>query len=263
MEWSRISPGTLKFKEDKKIGTKYGAEVRVSIYQGKLRIYPVKMPDGTVIRAEGESVTVKKGQRAELELDVEKRLMDEPWATFQADYPKVDWKVPFEVQVRGRKPVKRETPPIQVGFVVGAYYKGLEKPGATHLWPGEKGPPSGPIPRAAAWTFGDFRALGTAPTVKSVRWVAVVETALNGKSRTCGGYVGVSAVTVNGYDATVRIVDRFSGATQKEKTFKGAVKCPRTVYAKPGEKVVRSSGPSAVTMRKWVTGQLKKLPASL
>jgi hypothetical protein len=263
VEWGSMSRNHLKFKEDKLLGTKYGSEVRISMYQGKLRFSPVKMPSGTVLEADGQKLTVKANAFKDLELDVVKRLMDEPWATFQVDYPKVDWKIPFSVTLPRRKPVKRVTPPIQSGFVVGAYFKTMEKSGTTFLWPGEKVPSSEPIPKAAVWTFGGFKALGTAPSVKSVRWVAVVETTPNGKSRTCGGYIGVSAVKVNAYDATVRIVDRFTGTAHKEKTFKGRPSCPRSVYAKAGEKVVRSSGPSTKPMQKWVKGQLKRLPASL
>lgn len=262
VEWSSISKTNLNFKENKEAGLKYDSRVSVSIYEGKLKISPVKLPKGTVIEAEGKSI-VEQGKYQDLEIDVEKRLMDEPWSTFQHSFPKVDWRVPFSVTLPGYKPVKEVTPPVQVGFVVGAYYKGLEKEGATFLWPGEKGPGAGPIAPAAAWTWSDFKALGTAEKVRDVRWVAVVDTELNGKTRTCGGYIGVSAVTVNAYDATVRIVDRFTGATMTQKTFKGTTRCPRTVYAKPGEKVVQQTGPSVSAMQKWTVGQLKRLPKTL
>lgn len=260
-KWGTIGNNYLKFEADKALGTKYGSEVRISMYQGKLKFDPVKMPKGTIIEAEGEKF-VEKGEYKELVIDVTDRLIDEPWTTFQGRLPTVDWKVPFKVTLPGRKPVKETTQPLSVGYVIGAYFKGLTPTSAVHKWPGEKTAPE-PIPKAAVWTFGSFDALGEAPKARDVRWVAIVTTELNGKTRKCGGYIGVSHVTVNAYDATVHIADRYTGQVMKEKTFKGGTRCPRSVYAKAGEKVVRQSGPDTGKMKKWVKGQLRRLPTSL
>ena len=259
-KWSFMGMGYLRFDVE---SLPYGAEVRVSLFEGKLKLQAIQLPAGTVIESSGLKYEVTDEPMShELLVPVDAQLAQEKWETFQKErfiaLVKVDWKIPFTVALPGYEPVKEVAPPLPIANMINDRFERIAK--GEQVWPGEGEPPTTEVPAAVAWVHDNgFEALGTADTVADVRFVSTVTETPNDRTKRCTGYVGAPDFTATAHDETVRIIDRFTQQTVAEKTFQGRPGCPRSVVSGPNMAPSSDSGPSGKAMKSWVRGKMKKL----
>ncbi|MEM7160526.1 MAG: hypothetical protein AAF799_47255 [Myxococcota bacterium] len=259
-KWTHMGMAYLRFEVE---SLPYGAEVRLSLFDGALRLDAIKLPVGTVLECSGlKYEVIDEPKSHQLLVPVDTQLANEKWETFQKErfieLVKVDWKIPFTVTLPGYEPVEEVSPPLPASNLIDGRFEQIAQ--GKSMWPGEDGPPAGEVPAAVAWVHGSgFAALGTAGTVADVRFVTTVTAIPNNRTKRCTGYVGAPDFTATAHDETIQIIDRFTREALAEKTFQGRPSCPRSVVSGPNYAPSSDSGPSSKAMKKWVRSKMSKL----
>lgn len=245
-------------------GMKAGAELRTMVLAGSLRVDAVYMPSGTRVEVDGLSLTLddKKPLESELKVPLDGRLATLAWDELKPDPKskyhsarKMDWKVPLTLTLPGYEPIQTTVPAFVVTTKLDDFF--IELANGKRSWP--EGANASPPPKAAAWAFGGFMALGDAKQVRDVRFVVVGEMSANERTMRCGGYVGASDFDAGSYDVKIDVVDRVTKQVVATQKFAGQPSCPTTVYVSQGQAPSHSSGPSHEVMQAWVVAQLPRL----